>query len=142
MIRKFENKDLLEVMELWLATNIQAHDFISKDYWVGNFDIVKSILPDAEIYVYELDGKIKAFVGIDNGYIAGIFVSDEMQSKGIGKQLLEKSKEFYSELSLAVYKKNIKAVNFYQREGFIIMEERVDENTGELEYHMVWKCLL
>jgi len=138
MIRKFETKDLLEVMKLWLSTNIQAHDFISKDYRVGNFDIIKGILPDAEIYVYELDDKIKAFVGIDNGYIAGIFVSDEMQSKGIGKQLLEKAKEFYSELSLTVYQKNIKAVNFYQREQFIIKQEQIDENTGEIEYLMVW----
>lgn len=32
MIRKFETKDLLEVMELWLSTNIRAHDFISRDY--------------------------------------------------------------------------------------------------------------
>lgn len=138
MIRKFETKDLLEVMELWLSTNIQAYDFISRDYWVGNFDIVKGILPDAQIYVYELDDKIKAFVGIDNGYIAGIFVSDEMQSKGIGKQLLEKAKELYSELSLAVYQKNIKAVNFYQREQFVMKQEQIDENTGEIEYLMVW----
>jgi putative acetyltransferase len=92
MIRKFETKDLLEVMELWLSTNILAHDFISRDYWVENFDMVKDILPDAEIYVYEIDDKIKAFIGIDKGYIAGIFVSNEMQSKGIGKQLLEKAK--------------------------------------------------
>lgn len=138
MIRKFETKDLLEVMELWLSANIQAHDFISRYYWVNNFDIVKSILPDAEIYVYELDQKIKAFVGIENGYLAGIFVSDGMQSKGIGKQLLEKAKEFYSELSLTVYQKNTKAVNFYLREQFIIKQEQNDENTGEMEYLMVW----
>ena len=138
MIRKFETKDLLEVMELWLSTNIQVHDFISRDYWVDNFDIVKGILPDAEIYVYEIDDKIKAFLGIDNGYIAGIFVSDEMQSKGIGKQLLEKAKELYSELSLTVYQKNIKAINFYQREQFIIKQEQIDENMGEIEYLMVW----
>jgi len=138
MIRKFETKDLSEVMELWLSTNIQAHDFISKDYWVGNFDMVKNILPEAEIYVYELDDKIKAFVGIDTGYIAGIFVSSEMQSKGIGKQLLKKAKELYSELRLAVYQKNTKAVSFYQREQFIIRQEQIDENTREKEYLMVW----
>jgi len=138
MIRKFETKDLLEVMELWLSTNILAHDFISRDYWVENFDMVKDILPDAEIYVYEIDDKIKAFIGIDKGYIAGIFVSNEMQSKGIGKQLLEKAKELYSELSLTVYQKNIKAVNFYQREQFINKQEQIDENTGEIEYLMVW----
>ncbi len=102
------------------------------------FDIVKGMLLNAEIYVYELDYKIKAFIGNDNGYIAGIFVSDEMQSKGIRKQLLEKAEEFYSELSLTVYQKNIKAVNFYQREQFIIKQEHIDENTGEIEYLMVW----
>ena len=26
-----KTKDLLEVMELWLSTNIQAHAFISRD---------------------------------------------------------------------------------------------------------------
>lgn len=138
MIRKFETKDLLQVMEIWLDTNIQAHDFISEDYWKNNFDFVKSMLPDADIYVYETEDKIKAFMGISAGYIAGIFVSSDMQSKGMGKQLLEKAKALYSELSLAVYQKNIKAVKFYQREEFVIKQEQIDENTGEIEYLMVW----
>lgn len=138
MIRKFENKDLEIIMEIWLSANIQAHDFISKDYWKNNFDLVKSILPDAEIYIYESGDKIQAFVGTDNGYIAGIFVSAEMQSKGIGKQLLDKLKDLYSQLSLTVYKKNIKAVNFYQREQFVIQQEQIDKKTGEVEYYMVW----
>lgn len=138
MIRKFENKDLERIMGIWLNTNIQAHDFISKDYWENSFDLVKSMLPDAEIYIYESEDEVKAFMGTDNGYIAGIFVSDEMQSKGIGKQLLDKIKELYSELSLTVYKKNIKAVKFYQREQFLIKQEQIDKNTGEVEYLMVW----
>ncbi|WRS26395.1 N-acetyltransferase [Oscillospiraceae bacterium MB08-C2-2] len=138
MIRKFENKDLEKIMEIWLDTNIQAHNFISKEYWESNFDLVKSMLPSAEIYVYESEGKINAFVGVDGGYIAGIFVSNDEQSKGIGKQLLDKIKEHYSELSLAVYKKNGKAVNFYQRELFAIKQEQIDENTGEAEYLMLW----
>lgn len=138
MIRKFENKDLERIMEIWLNTNIQAHSFIVKDYWENNFNFVKSILLDAEIYIYESEGKIKAFIGTDNGYIAGIFVSDEMQSKGIGKQLLDKIKELYSELSLTVYKKNEKAVGFYQREQFVIKQEQIDKNTGEVEYLMLW----
>ncbi|MFA9464859.1 MAG: GNAT family N-acetyltransferase [Velocimicrobium sp.] len=138
MIRKFRMEDLERVMELWLNTNIQAHDFIVKEYWISNFDMVKTILPKAELYVYEIQNKIEAFVGIDSGYIAGIFVSYKMQSKGMGKQLLEKAKEFYPKLSLTVYQKNTKAVNFYQREQFTIKQEQIDENTGEIEYFMVW----
>lgn len=138
MIRKFENKDLQEIMKIWLNTNIQAHDFIPEGYWKKNFDSVKRMLPDAEIFVYETENKINAFVGIDNGYIAGIFVSNEIQSNGIGKKLLDKVKELYPKLSLSVYQKNQKAIHFYQREQFVVKQEQIDENTGEVEYLMIW----
>ena len=32
MIRKFKTDDLEQVMELWLAKNISAHDFIPAKY--------------------------------------------------------------------------------------------------------------
>lgn len=125
-------------MLIWLNTNTRAHHFIEKEYWTSNFDMVKNILPQAEIYVYEIHNKIEAFVGIDNGYIAGIFVSEKMQSKGIGKLLLDKCKQFYTNLSLCVYEKNNRAVQFYIREGFTIDKNQTDKNTGEIEYLMVW----
>ncbi|MFA9464849.1 MAG: hypothetical protein ACERKN_11225 [Velocimicrobium sp.] len=54
MIRKFRMEDLERVMELWLNTNIQAYDFIVKDDWISNFDMLKTILPKTELYVYEI----------------------------------------------------------------------------------------
>lgn len=39
-----------------------------------------------------------------------------MQSKGIGKQLLNHAKEFRSKLKLSVYQENEKAIKFYLRE--------------------------
>lgn len=138
MIRKFEIKDLERVMDIWLNTNIKAHFFVSEEYWIENFHIVKGMLPEAELYVYEMNGKIEGFVGIDNGYIAGIFVSENMQSKGIGKKLLDKCKAEYSELMLNVYEKNIKAIKFYEREGFSIGKKSMDENTSERELQMIW----
>ena len=53
MIRKFSENDLNSVMEIWLNANLNAHFFISKEYWKRNFDAVKEMLPQAEIYVYE-----------------------------------------------------------------------------------------
>jgi len=32
MIRKYVDGDIDAVMQIWLNTNIQAHNFISKDY--------------------------------------------------------------------------------------------------------------
>lgn len=139
MIRKFEQKDLEEVMKIWLDTNIQAHDFIPDSYWKDNFEAVQSMIPEADVYIYESNGKVIGFVGIKAGYLAGIFVSQDMQSSGIGKQLLDKAKELYPDLSLSVYKKNKKAIDFYIREMFVVEKVQVDEDTGEEEYYMIWK---
>ena len=71
--------------------------------------------------------------------LEGIFVSDEMQSCGIGKLLLDYIKDKKVSLRLNVYQKNARAISFYQREGFIIQCEGLDEATGEKEYTMLWK---
>lgn len=76
---------------------------------------------------------------MSGNYIAGIFVKEEEQSKGIGKELLNFVKNIKKELSLNVYKKNIKAVNFYKRENFHVINEGIDEAAGEKEFFMEWK---
>ena len=138
MVRDFQAEDLNRIMDLWLETNIQAHDFIEKSYWQDHFDEVMEILPKASVYVYEDNGSIEGFIGLMNNYIAGIFISKDNQSRGIGRQLLHHVKENHNELSLKVYEKNQRAVNFYLREGFLVTEKQVDRENGEVEYEMVW----
>lgn len=140
MIRPMENNDLNTVLNLWLETNISAHHFISADYWKSNYEIVRALLPQAEIYVYEDDvtRQIDGFVGLNENYIEGIFVRESVQSKGIGRQLLDYSKKIRDTLSLNVYEKNTRAIHFYQREAFIIREETIDDNTGEKDLLMSW----
>ena len=77
-------------------------DFISEQYWINNYELVKEMLPQAEVYVFEVDKMIQGFVGLNNEYIEG-------------------------------------AISFYQKEGFIIQCEGLDEDTGEKEYTMLWK---
>lgn len=139
MIRKLQKSDIDRAAEIWLNTNLKAHDFISEQYWRGNFDIVKEMFPQAEVYVYESDGKMQGFIGLDGEYIEGIFVSDEMQSRGIGKALLDYAESRKSELRLNVYRKNIRAIRFYQREGFSVRSEGLDEAVGEKDFLMIWK---
>lgn len=140
MIRQFKKNDLSAVMQIWIDTNIKAHDFIPKEYWESNYEIVKEILPDAEIYVHEDDttGFIDGFIGLTNNYIAGIFVKEDKQSKGIGKQLLNYVKNIKPNINLSVYQKNTKAVRFYKREQFQIVSENVDDITNEKEFIMEW----
>ncbi len=140
MIRKFRTDDLEQVMELWLATNISAHDFISAKYWHANYALVKEMLPHANIWVYEKNNEIWGFIGLQDTYIAGIFVADKAQGKGIGSELLAKAKQQKSQLSLAVYAKNERALNFYQRADFTVVNEQLDETIGQVEYLMKWQA--
>lgn len=73
VIRRYVDGDINEVMQIWLNTNIQAHSFISPDYWQSKFDVVKEMLPLAEIYVHEVDNtnQIDGFIGLNNDYILG-----------------------------------------------------------------------
>ena len=140
MIRVFKENDISVVMQIWLDTNIKTHSFISECYWMDNYDMVKKIMPQAEIYVYEdnITNQIEGFIGLTDNYIAGLFVKEGVQSKGIGKQLLNYAKGIKSNMRLSVYNKNIRAIKFYQREQFVIQSENTDDNTNEKELIMVW----
>lgn len=139
MIRKLQDADIDRVADIWLDANLRAHSFISPQYWKGNFETVKKMLPQAEVYVYENDREIWGFIGLNGEYIEGIFVSGEMQSRGIGKRLLDFVKTKKTELRLNVYQKNMRAIRFYQREGFKILRGEMDEATGEKNYEMTWR---
>ena len=139
MIRKMLNGDIDRVADIWLKTNLKAHYFIPDQYWKSNYELVKEMMSQSEVYVYEADKMIQGFIGLNDEYIEGIFVSDEMQSCGIGKLLLDYIKDKKERLQLNVYQKNARAISFYQREGFIIEGEGLDEATGEKEYTMLWK---
>lgn len=140
-IRLSEECDINIIMEIWLESTIRAHSFIEKDYWVNNYDLVKTkYIPYSKTYVYEEGNKIKGFISIiQNNFIGALFVDNNSQGNGIGKKLLDFAKEEYKSLSLAVYKENEKALKFYLREGFSIVKEQVNEDSKRLELMMEYK---
>ena len=139
MIRELNKVDIDRVAGIWLDTNIKAHYFIPAKYWESNFEFVKEMMLQAEVYVYEDNREIQGFIGMTDEYISGIFVCGEVQSQGIGKCLLDYAKSKKKKLLLNVYQKNARAISFYQREGFDIQCSDLDEATGEKEYVMVWQ---
>ncbi|MEC1177974.1 N-acetyltransferase [Metasolibacillus meyeri] len=141
MIELWTNTNKVDVlMDIWLNTNIEAHEFIPAEYWHGNYELVKRMLPEADLYTFSQDGKIIGFAGIvEASYIAGIFVLKEWQAQGVGKALLDVCKAKYDKLTLDVYDKNTRAIAFYKNNGFTVVSESIDNNTGEVEYHMEWK---
>ena len=58
MIRKLLNGDIDRVADIWLKTNLKAHYFISNQYWKSNYELVKEMMSQSEVYVYEEDKMI------------------------------------------------------------------------------------
>lgn len=139
MIRQFQKPDIRQVMEIWLRGNEDAHPFIPGEYWRSYYEQVQQQILQSSVSVYEENGEIRGFIGVVDGYIAGIFVDSACRCRGIGRQLLDYAKQTHDALELSVYKKNPRAVSFYLREGFSVLSEGLDEETGETEYRMIWK---
>ena len=115
--------------------------FIPAAYWLGHFAEVRTALARAEVWVFETEARaeISGFIGLLGDYIAGIFVRREARSGGVGRQLLDHVKTSRGQLRLQVYRKNLRAAAFYRREGFRVLEEGVDPETGEAELLMEWR---
>lgn len=138
MIRPFSIKDLDAIMQIWLEGNLDAHPFIPPDYWLSREDLVRSLLPRAKILVWESKGSVRGFAGMQDRYLAGIFVERGFRSQGIGRELFQQLKASYPSFQLNVYEKNEQAVKFYQREGLQIIARNPDPDTGEMELTMEW----
>ena len=138
IVRKPLPAEIEAITKIWLDGNMQAHPFIQPDYWLNHTDYMRQVLPLSEVYVCEVKGEIAGFIGLDGDYIAGLFVSKQYQSLGVGTTLIEFIKQQHFTLTLAVYKKNEKVMQFYRKQNFVVIEERIDSNTNEAELLMSW----
>ncbi|WDV47320.1 N-acetyltransferase [Clostridiaceae bacterium M8S5] len=145
MIRKIKKTahEIENIMQLWLRSTIKAHPFIPEDYWNSNYEDIKDkYIPLSDVYVYLENKTILGFISIINKeFIGAIFVDVNTQGKGIGKKLIQHSMDIYGELTLAVYKDNLQAVEFYKHVGFTVINEQLNKETNKLEYIMVKKQL-
>lgn len=139
MIRKFKEKDLDTVMELWLLGNTEVHSFISPKYWQQNFTEIQRVVSIACTYVYEYQNEVMGFISVMDGFLLGIFVNAGIRRHGMGMVLLDCMKQREKSLTVTVYEKNVTAVRFFMRQHFEVDSEVIEESTGEKQLMMVWK---
>lgn len=127
-----------QLMAIWLSGNLTAHPFIKADYWRKQAPAVREALPQARLIIATATEKIVGFIGLQGHYVAGIFVSESAQQRGVGTALLSAAKELTHKLELSVYVANRPAVAFYHHSGFHVHEQSIDKATNQPEYTMRW----
>lgn len=84
------------------------------------------------IYVYD-DGAVKGFILINGSEIVQLFVEPVLQGQAIGRKLLEFAVNEKEADHLYALEKNVRAIEFYKRNGFIPTDEKkYEEDTVEL----------
>lgn len=136
---QIDESQLDQLMIIWLAGNLQAHHFVSAAFWRQNIPAVRAALPTAEITVALNDAdEMIGFMGIQENYLAGLFVMGKYQNQGVGHALLATAQRQYPSLTLDAFQQNKGAVRFYRRHGFEVTEQRLAEDTQQVEYQMSW----
>ena len=141
MIHKWQSDDLAPLLSLWLESTTEAHPFIDANYWKESESIVRDVyLPSAETWIWEQDGCPRGFISVmQSQFVGALFVAPAFIGKGIGHALLNYVQQRYPYLSLEVYQKNVRAVNFYHAQGFRIEDSAWQDDTQHPTWIMSWQ---
>lgn len=136
------SNDYGAMADIWLEASLEAHPFIDGEYWRSNYGAMRDrYLPAAENYALTDGGVMRGFVSLSEGgegqHIEALFVAPEWQGRGAGRTLLDHAGSLSEVLTLAVYEENARALRFYLRNGFLILERSTDAATGHPELLMI-----
>ena len=128
MIRKYDNQDSDDLLEVWYQASVIAHHFMGDEFFAREREAIQNDhLPIAETWVYELEGKIVGFISLLGRCVGAIFVHPAVQRKGIGRSLMDHARSLYGKLELEVFKANLVGRAFYDQYGFKVVEEYFHE---------------
>lgn len=142
MIRIWQSDDITALLRLWLESTTAAHPFIDANYWIESEALVRdAYLPGSETWVWTEADEILGFISVmQSQFIGALFVATDHIGKGIGQALISHVKLHYPSLSLEVYQKNSRAVNFYHAQGFRIEDSAWQDETHHPTWIMRWQA--
>lgn len=142
-IRKIEKKD--EKNAYLFCISIFDEMGWDKKFSKDLKNLAKKFSGKREVFfIAENNGEIVASGGINNlsektALMRRLYIASEFRGKGLANLMLEKLKKFaeengYAEIVLDVFKNNIRAKNFYQKNGFEDFKPAFYKNWQNLKY--------
>ena len=93
--------------------------------------MTETYLPNSNTWVYEESNTIVGFISMLENEIGGLFVHPNYHSQGIGTALVEHINQFYKELEVEVFNENKIGKPFYEKYGFEVFKEYIQEGTNQ-----------
>jgi len=144
-LRPYRTEDEDGTIALWLETWQQAYpeiDFAARvpwwrDRWRGE------LVPNASIVVAERAETLIGFVTIDaSGYLDQLVVAPVHWGSELADTLVDEAKRLSpGGITLLVNTDNIRALRFYERNGFVHAGEDLNPTSGRPVLRMEWRGL-
>jgi putative acetyltransferase len=142
-LRPYRSEDEDAAIALWLETWQQAYpsiDFAARVAWWRQ-RWRSELVPNAAIIVAEQAGALIGFVTIDSkGYLDQLVVNPDQWGSKLANALVDEAKRLSPDrITLLVNTDNIRAIRFYERNGFAHAGEDVNPTSGRPVLKMEWK---
>ena len=137
MIRKYEDKDIDQVVASWRLATELAHPFLTKVFLDSEeIALRERYIVATEIWVTEIDQKVVGFIALMGNQIAALFLDPAFHGRGLGTAMTDKAVLEKGLLSVDVFKENTIGQKFYEAYGFKKTGEYVFEQTGNITFKM------
>ena len=137
MIRKYEEKDIEELIKVWYHASKLAHPLFKKEYFERERKkFTHPNLQTTETLVYEKYNKVVGFITLMDELVYALFVDIDFQRMGIGRALMNHAKSIRPFLELYVFKDNEIGRKFYKKYGFIELSKHRDKETGFTQLYL------
>jgi putative acetyltransferase len=144
-LRPYRKDDEDAAIELWRRT-WQHHfphiDFTARESWWRE-RWRQELAPVVNIVVAEQNEALAGFVTIDpkTRYLDQIVVEPEAWGSGIAAALLDEAKRLSPQgIDLLVNKDNLRAIRFYEKNGFAYTGEGINPVSGKVVNKMAWRA--
>jgi ribosomal protein S18 acetylase RimI-like enzyme len=101
------------------------------------------VLPRAEIWIIEQNGRVAGFIAFREGQIDHLYVHPEHMGRGLGSLLLKlaMAREIGNEVRLWTFQCNTNAQRFYERHGFRVERDTdgADNEESQPDLLYVWR---
>ena len=142
-LRPYRSEDEDAAIALWLETWQQAYPSINfaarLAWWRQRWR--SELVPNAAIVVAEQTGALIGFVTIDaSGYLDQLVVAPDHWGSTLANALIDEAKRLSPDrITLLVNTDNIRAIRFYERNGFDHAGEDINPTSGRPVLKMEWK---
>lgn len=141
MIRPYRDEDLDELLDAWYSASRVGHPFLEEGFLERERRKIATVyLPDAETWVFELDGAVVGFISLIGDEVGAIFVDAGFHGRGIGRALMDHARSVREVLELDVFEANRVGRRFYDRYGFVTVGGDVHEETGFKQLRLRLVC--